>query len=53
MLAAYNAGEGAVKKYGNKIPPYPETQRYVKKVLKIYQGDTAAKAKSIAAVNKS
>lgn len=34
-LAAYNAGEGAVKKYGNKIPPYPETQNYVRKV-KIY-----------------
>ena len=36
-LAAYNAGEGAVKKYGNKIPPYPETQRYVEKVLGFYQ----------------
>ena len=32
-LAAYNAGERAVEKYGNKIPPYPETQGYVKKVL--------------------
>lgn len=31
-LAAYNAGENAVKKYGNRIPPYKETQNYVRKV---------------------
>ena len=35
-LAAYNAGEGAVKKYGNKVPPYAETQNYVKKVRAFY-----------------
>ncbi|MFC1679351.1 lytic transglycosylase domain-containing protein [Elusimicrobiota bacterium] len=32
-IAAYNAGPGAVKKYG-KVPPYRETQRYVVKVLR-------------------
>ncbi|MCB2264344.1 MAG: lytic transglycosylase domain-containing protein [Candidatus Thiosymbion ectosymbiont of Robbea hypermnestra] len=32
-LAGYNAGEHAVIKYGNQIPPYPETQQYVRKVL--------------------
>jgi soluble lytic murein transglycosylase-like protein len=35
-LAAYNAGENAVIKYGHKIPPYEETQTYVRRVLKYY-----------------
>ncbi len=35
-LAAYNAGPNAVNKYGG-IPPYQETQNYVKNVLKIYE----------------
>ena len=36
-LAAYNAGENAVMRYGNAIPPYPETQNYVRKVIRFYQ----------------
>lgn len=35
-LAAYNAGEGAVQRAGNKIPNYPETQNYVKTVMQLY-----------------
>ena len=34
-IAAYNAGEGAVLKYGG-IPPYEETQGYVTRVLHYY-----------------
>lgn len=37
-LAAYNAGEGAVMKYGRRVPPYRETQEYVGKVLAMYAG---------------
>lgn len=36
-LAGYNAGENAVIKYGYSIPPYRETQNYVKKVMHHYK----------------
>ncbi|MEO1889053.1 MAG: lytic transglycosylase domain-containing protein [Cycloclasticus sp.] len=45
-LAAYNAGESAVAKYGNTIPPYPETQKYVKTVISYYQDYLSGKGRS-------
>lgn len=36
-VAAYNAGENAVIKYNHTIPPYPETQNYVRQVLALYK----------------
>jgi soluble lytic murein transglycosylase-like protein len=35
-LAGYNAGEGAVEKYGRRIPPYAETQEYVRRISRRY-----------------
>ena len=37
VIASYNAGEGAVQKYGNQIPPFPETRNYVQLVSQFYQ----------------
>lgn len=41
VLASYNAGEGAVAKFGNKVPPYRETRDYVKKISYRYKRTTA------------
>ena len=32
VLASYNAGEGAVRRYGQRVPPYAETRNYVKRI---------------------
>jgi soluble lytic murein transglycosylase-like protein len=41
-VAAYNAGEGAVMRNGNAIPPYAETQAYVPRVLQYYESYRAS-----------
>jgi hypothetical protein len=38
VLAAYNAGEGAVQKHSG-IPPYPETREYVRRAMLVYGGE--------------
>jgi Zn-finger nucleic acid-binding protein len=47
VLASYNAGEGAVAKFGNKVPPYQETRNYVKKISKRYKRTTVRTKKSV------
>ena len=35
-IAAYNAGEGAVKRFKGEVPAYKETKTYVKRVMSLY-----------------
>ncbi|MGB7926038.1 MAG: lytic transglycosylase domain-containing protein [Pyrinomonadaceae bacterium] len=46
VLAGYNAGEGAVMKYGGRVPPYRETRDYVKRISKRYGQNPAPAAAS-------
>ncbi|MFH9590693.1 NlpC/P60 family protein [Streptomyces luteogriseus] len=55
MLAAYNAGSGAVRKYGG-VPPYKETQNYVRSITDLSRkntggGGTASENQAVTAVN--
>ncbi|HKQ08080.1 MAG TPA: lytic transglycosylase domain-containing protein [Blastocatellia bacterium] len=49
-LAAYNAGEGAVMKYGNRIPPYQETRDYVRNIIARYNSSGLRQSASKAAL---
>ena len=48
VLASYNAGEGAVAKFGNRVPPYRETRNYVKKISYRYKRTTVRTKKPVA-----
>ncbi len=47
VLASYNAGEGAVAKFGNRVPPYRETRNYVKKIGYRYKRTTVRTRKPV------
>jgi soluble lytic murein transglycosylase-like protein len=52
-LAGYNAGEGAVMKYGNQIPPYRETKSYVKRITAHYAELSASLSEQVAVLEPS
>lgn len=47
VLASYNAGEGAVMKYGRAVPPYRETRDYVKRITRRYGTQENSHEKSV------
>jgi soluble lytic murein transglycosylase-like protein len=49
-LAGYNAGEGAVELYGKRIPPFAETQNYVRTIYARYSSIHTVGLKEVAAV---
>lgn len=53
VLASYNAGEGAVAKYGNRVPPYRETRNYVKRISFRYKSKKATKKPTASAAASS
>lgn len=52
-LAGYNAGENAVIQYGNRVPPYPETEEYVRRVLQFYVDERSDKTATAAVVARN
>lgn len=52
-LAGYNAGEGAVERYGNRVPPYKETQAYVRSITLKYLSRLGQRRKSSSAKTKT
>lgn len=49
ILAAYNAGEGAVARHGNRVPPFRETRNYVRLVKRHYAALAAQNRQFLAA----
>lgn len=50
VLAAYNAGEGAVLRHGRRVPPFAETRRFVQRVMDAYSRlqDSGASGEAVA-----
>ncbi len=51
VLASYNAGEGAVARFGNRVPPYRETRNYVKRISFRYRQVKSPASSSRSAVS--